>query len=190
MTEKHVRVGIVVEGDTERRLLENHRSWFQTRGLEVKVVQANGRPRLIQEARFHLEVMRLKQCEYTFFLLDQDDDQCPPATAALLQEVRREPDAIVCVVARELEAWFLADAHAILKATGQRFTGIPTDEIDRPAEQLKELFHRSKHHKFLTKMEMMRAISPHFDFERAAQGNCSVSRLLRKLPRGLVYVIP
>jgi hypothetical protein len=182
MTEKRVCIGIVVEGDTERRLFEKYRSWFQTRGLEVKVVQANGRPRLIQEARSHLAVMRLKRCEYTFFLLDQDDDQCPPAVAALLQEVRREPDAIVCVVARELEAWFLADTHAILKATGQRFTGIPTDEIDRPAERLKELLYRSKHHKFLTKMEMMRAICPHFDFDRAAQGNCSAGRFLRKLP--------
>lgn len=67
MTEKRLRIGIVVEGDTERRLFEGHRLWFQSRGLEVKAVQANGRPRLIQEARSHLEVMRLKQCEYTFF---------------------------------------------------------------------------------------------------------------------------
>ena len=180
MTGQRVRIGIVVEGDTERRLFEEHRPWFLAQGLEVKVAQAGGRPRLIQEARSHLEVMRLKKCRYTFFLLDQDDDPCPPAVAALLQDVRGEPDAIICVMCRELEAWFLADTPAILKATGQRFTGLPTDGLERPAERLKELFHHSKR-KFLTKMEMIRAISPHFDFERAAQGNCSASRFLRKL---------
>lgn len=181
MTERPQRIGIVVEGDTERRLFENHRAWFQERGLEIKVAQANGRPRLIQEARSHLEVMRLKQCQYTFFLLDQDDDDCPPAVAAQLQEVSKEPDTIICVTARELEAWFLADTVAVLKATGQRFTGIPTDELTRPAERLKELFHHSKR-KSLTKMEMMRAISPHFALDRAARGNRSAGRFLNKLP--------
>ena len=84
MSERRTRIGIVVEGDTERRLFEAHRPWFLARGLEIKVVQAGGRPRLIQEARGHLEVLRLKQCEYTFFLLDQDDALCPPVVAALL----------------------------------------------------------------------------------------------------------
>jgi hypothetical protein len=180
MTGQQVRIGIVVEGDTERRLFEDHRPWFQSQGLEVKVVQANGRPRLIQEARSHLEAMRLKRCRYVFFLLDQHDDSCPPVVAALLQEVRRESDAVVCVIARALEAWFLADTSAVHQATGQRFAGVPTDELDRPAERLKGLF-RQNRHQFLTKIEMVRAISPYFDFERAAQGNRSAHRFLRKL---------
>jgi hypothetical protein len=182
MSEVRLRIGIVVEGDTERRLFEAFRSWFQGRGLEVKIVQANGRPRLIQQACSHLEVMRLKQCQHILFLLDQDNDPCPPAVAALLKGIHQEPDAIICVVARELEAWFLADTGAIYQATGQQFTNVPTDELDRPAERLKELFYHSKYHKSMTKMEMMRAISAHFDFERAAQGNRSANRFLRKLP--------
>lgn len=182
MSERRTRIGIVVEGDTERRLFEANRPWFLARGLEIKVVQAGGRPRLIQEARGHLEVLRLKQCEYTFFLLDQDDALCPPVVAALLHGVRREPDVRVCVLARELEAWFLADVSAVIKATGQQFAGVPTDAIGQPAERLKELFRRGRQHKFLTKMEMMRAISPHFDLARAAQGNRSAGRFLRKLP--------
>lgn len=181
MTGKHIRIGIVVEGDTERWLFKERRSWFQERGLEVKVVQANGRSRLIQEARSHLEVMRLKGCRYTFFLLDQDDDPCFPAVAALLHHVRKESDTVVCVVARELEAWLLADTSAVLEATDQQFTRIPTDELDQPAKLLKELFRRGNRRKSLTKVEMTRAISPYFDFERAAQGNRSASRFLRKL---------
>lgn len=189
MNENRLRIGIVVEGDTERRLFEAFRSWFQGRGLEIKVVQANGRPRLIQEAHSHLKVMRMKQCQHTFFLLYQHNDPCPPAVAALLQGVRQEPDAIVCVVARELEAWFLADTVAVYQATGQQFSNTPTDELDRPVERLKDLFYRTKQRKSLTKMEMMKIISSHFDFERAAQGNHSANRFLRKLPRALTQVV-
>lgn len=181
MTAPATRIGLVVEGDSERRLFEDLRPWFRSRGLDIKVVQAGGRPRLIQEARQHLEVLRLRNCQRVFFLLDQDDDPCPPAVVNLLGVLRQDPDVIICVIARELEAWLLADTAAVHKATGQTVPASQTDDLDQPVYRLKQLFHRGPGHKYPTKTEMVRRLSRHFDLDRAASGNRSARRFVRKL---------
>ena len=134
MTVSAMRIGLVVEGDSERRLFEELHPWFRDRGLDIKVVQAGGRPRLIQEARQHLEVLRLRNCERIFFLLDQDDE-----------------------------------------------LSMQTDDLDQPVHRLKQLFYRGRGHKYPTKTEMVRRLSRHFDLDRAASGNRSARRFVRKL---------
>ncbi len=175
-----VRLGMVVEGRSDCEFLEKKRPWFNQQGFALTIHQARDRSRLIRKARRRLEILQQKGCQKVFFFIDQDRDECPPATAKLLTDVAREKDAIVCVVARELEAWFLADQEAVTKATGQRFKRRPTDRIPDPKETLKNLFYK-KRKKFLTEPEMVRALCPHFSFERAAEGNGSARRFLKKL---------
>lgn len=181
MTRATVRIGLVVEGDSERWLFEELRPWFRGRGFDIKVVQAGGRPRLIQEARQHLEVLRLRNCERVFFLLDQDDEPCPPAVVTFFGALQQDSDVVICVIARELEAWLLADTSAVHKATGQTVPAMQTDDLDQPVHRLKQLFYRGRSHKYPTKTEMVRRLSRHFDLDRAASGNRSARRFVRKL---------
>ncbi len=180
-----VSLGIVVEGDSDRDFFnffkEKKPSWFNERGFRIAIIiRTEGRPRLIRKARRHLENLRLKGCQKVLFFIDQHKDECPPATADRLRDIAKEDDVLVCVVARALEAWFLADQEAIKRVTGQQFGDLPTDDIDQPKEILKKLFR--KRIRFPTEEKMVRALCPHFSFERAAEGNKSARRFLKKLP--------
>lgn len=174
------RVGLVVEGETERKFFEQQKQWFQQKGIALAVVAANGKPRLVQEADRHLSVLRLRGCERVFFLIDQDDGECAPAVAKTLQAVRRETDVVVCVLTRTLEAWVLADTVAIHKATGGQPGPVPTDVLSNPDQKLRDLFFR-KFHRHLSKMEMIQRASRHLSLDRCAQANASARRFVSKL---------
>lgn len=175
-----VVLGIVVEGTSDLIFLKQNAPWWRQKGFVLKVRQAQGRPRLIRDAQKHLDLLRQQGCHYVLFLLDQDQDPCAPATARRLANLRREPDVLVCVCVRELEAWFLADGQALQVATGTTFSHLPTDSLRDAKAQLKRLFQR-RIGKFPTEVEMARRIAPHFSLERAAQGNRSAARCLHKL---------
>lgn len=135
------QVGFVVEGRSLEMLFrESLCPWLRQEGVVPKVINAGGRSRLIRDAFKHLNALRISGCTRVFFVLDQESDPCPPATAQRLGNVRSEPDVTVCVVARTLEAWLLADRQAILKATGQPFGLSPTDFLSDPVTELKGLF--------------------------------------------------
>ncbi len=175
------RVGFVLEGKSLEILFrESIGPWLQQRGLSVKIINAGGRSQLIRDAPKHLNALRSWECRKIFFVLDQEDDPCPPATAQRLASVLSEADVEVCVVARMLEAWLLADSEAVQKATGQSFRSTPTDTITDPALELKNLFFK-KNKQWYTEVEMARAVGRYFHLERAAKGNHSAARFLRKI---------
>ncbi len=177
------RIGIVVEGKSEEVLFRELRPWFQRRGKTLVIINAQERPRLIQDARRHLQALRLKGCSQIVFLLDQEDDECPPATASRLNTVREEADVLVCVAARKMEAWLLADTEAVRQATQQEFQDLPTDSLVQPDERLKELFRR-RYGRSWSKVEMVKAFSSWLDLARAARGNRSAQRFLNRLSGG------
>lgn len=175
------QVGFVVEGRSLEMLFrESLCPWLRQEGVIPKVINAGGRSRLIRDAFKHLNALRISGCTRVFFVLDQESDPCPPATAQRLGNVRSEPDVTVCVVARTLEAWLLADRQAILKATGQPFGLSPTDFLSDPVTELKGLFFK-KHKRWYTEVEMAKAVGRHFSLERAAASNHSAARFLKKI---------
>ncbi|MCS7282883.1 MAG: DUF4276 family protein [Anaerolineae bacterium] len=176
-----LRVGFVVEGKSAEILFrENFYPWLQRKGITAKIINAGGRSRLIRDASEHLKALRLSGCKRIFFVLDQEADPCPPAAANRLGAVRAEPDVTVCVVARMLEAWLLADSQAVYSVTGQPYRSNPTDFLADPVSELKNLFFK-KHRRWYTEAEMAKAIGRCFQLERAAKGNRSAARFLRKI---------
>lgn len=179
------RIGFVVEGKSLETLFrESLCPWLRKKGITPEVINAGGRSRLIRDAPRHLNVLRIKGCARVFFVLDQESDPCPPATAQRLGNVRSEPDVTVCVVARALEAWLLADHQAVQKATGQSGGLSPTDPISDPVSELKHLFFK-KYRRWYTEIEMAKAAGRYFALERAAANNHSAARFLRKIQETL-----
>ncbi len=182
------RIGFVVEGKTLETLLRNSLCpWLQRKGITATIINAGARSRLIEKASQYLRDLRLKRCQRIFFVLDQEKDPCPPATAKRLESLRGEPEAVVCVAAPMLEAWLLADSEAVRKATGQSF-GDLTDSLPDPVDTLKTLFFQ-KYHQNVSKMEMAKTISRYFSLERAARNNHSAARFLRKLNEAVEQIL-
>ncbi len=123
------RIGLVVEGPTDKAFFGSLNSWFQELGFLPLITKSSGRDHMIRDAEKHLRLHRAKGCVLVLFCLDQNDDACPPETAERLATVRSESDVLVVVMARELEAWLLADEEAIRTASGKEDYRCSTRQI-------------------------------------------------------------
>ncbi|MGB6836568.1 MAG: DUF4276 family protein [Dehalococcoidia bacterium] len=175
------RFALVVEGLTDKSFLQTLQPWFGELGLSVSITTAKDRSRLIRDAGKHLAVHRQGGADVVVFLFDQDEDECPPVSACLLSAVSGEGDVLVAVVARCLEAWFLADESAVSRATGRTYhcRGM-TDFMPHPWNAIRGLFYQSRK-QYLSKTEITRAISQHFDINAARQHNQSLARFASRV---------
>lgn len=176
-------LGIVVEGRSDKEFCQKlFRPWLIQQGYRsIRVVVPGDRSRLIRDAQKHYDTLSLQGCIRVLFLLDQDHDECPPITANLINV--REDNILVCVAARALEAWLLADSDAVNSATGHPPPRGRTDTIQNPKRDLQALFYRSNY-KYPTEMQMIKSISPRYSLERAAERNRSLQRLLERIREG------
>lgn len=149
-------------------------------GCALSIVQTNGRPALVRQCDSHYRGLKLKGCELIVFLLDQDDDPCPPGTADLLQAVRNRGDVLLAVMARELEAWLLADHEAVGRVCGRSSPTGHTDSVTDPKSHLRNLLFQSRN-RHLSETEMVRSFAPHFSLDRSAQHNASAARFVLRL---------
>ena len=175
------RLALVVEGPTDKSFFQPLRSWFEVLGFSVSVTTAHNRERLIRDAPKHLAAHRHAGRDIIGFVLDQHDDECPPVTASRLSQVRGDADVLIAVVGRCLESWLLADEAAISAATGRNYRcqGM-TDGLVDPVRAIRDLFYRSRG-QYLSKTEIVRAVAPRFDLERAVQNSHSLRRFRDRL---------
>jgi hypothetical protein len=175
------RLALVVEGPTDKSFFQTLRSWFEALGFTVSVTTAHNKERLIRDAPKHLAAHRYAGRDIIGFVLDQHDDECPPATASRLSQVMADADVLIAVVGRCLESWLLADEAAISAATGRNYQchGM-TDESPDPVREIRDLFYRSRG-QHLSKTEIVRAIAPRFDLERAVHNSRSLRRFRDRL---------
>jgi len=161
-------------------VFENKRRWFEGRNYQLaKIIPTGGRTRLIKDAKRHLKILRKLQCEKIIYFIDQHSDPCIPYTLSRLQVIGDQGDVLILVVVRELENWFLADSEAIKKVTGKNFNQ-HTDDIRNAKGIIKELFRKRKF-EVISEIEIVNRMIPYFSFERAANKNRSLTRLISKL---------
>ena len=174
------RVQFVVEGPSDKLLFDAIAPQLRRRGISPTIVPALDRARLIRDAPRHLRTAQ-RSLRTVSFVLDQDEDRCPPQTAERLDEVRSQAGVTVCVAAREIEAWILADPF-VEQYLGRRNprVGILTDAIRDPKKELANLFFQ-KYHYMPTSTEAIKAVAAHFDLARAQTRNASLARFLRSL---------
>jgi len=175
------RLALVVEGPTDKSFFQPLRSWFEGLGFSLSVTTAHNRERLIRDAPKHLAAHREAGQDIIGFVLDQHNDDCPPMTARRLLAVRGSPDVLIVVVGRCLESWLLADEAAISEATGRNYQcqGM-TDVVADPVRVIRDVFYRSRG-QYLSKTEIVRAVSRRFDLERGLLNNATLRRFRDRL---------
>jgi len=138
-----VKVGFIVEGDTEKVIVESpaFADWLTANGITLvqPVVNAEGGGNLLPH-NIDPFVARLRQAqaEHIVILTDQEDESGPDVVR---QRIGQKHTNLVFVAVKAIEAWFLADTQAM-----RHWLGItafveakPEETPDKPWERLKEV---------------------------------------------------
>lgn len=180
-----VTVGFVVEGPSDRWLIENElfEKWLREDcNLEVvkPVVDAGGRMDSVHIEAFVKNLKKIANPDKTVVLADLDPDNRVPCVEKRKELIGSQGIDLVAIARKAMESWFLADTEAMRRWLGddtfcevnpEMLTGMPWD-------RLRELG-RKRGRGPGTKVHFSRKfIRNHkFDVRRAAQhANCSSAR--------------
>jgi hypothetical protein len=170
-----MKISIMVEGASDKEILEKQNTFFNSLGLEVKIQPMGGKKNMIKKARNHYNIAKLSGASHIIFLPDLDRDECALVTRKLVG-MDDAKDSVVIVIKRELEAWLLADWRCIetLLGAGHRPAG-QTDAEHDPKQKMYSIF-RKKFRYNPTETELAKFVSQHFSIDRASHNNTSVKR--------------
>ncbi len=110
-----VKLGFIVEGDTEKIILEKSDFFLYMDSLNVayvpEVIDANGNSNLLPHNIVpHTQTLEDKGATVIFILTDLDEDECITHTKERIDPL---PHQIVTVSTKAIEAWFLSDTKAM-----------------------------------------------------------------------------
>lgn len=117
-----VSVGFIVEGDTEKIVIDSpaFRAWAADHGLTVcsPVIDARGGGNLLPH---NIEpLVQQLQRQHPDHIVILTDQETAPDTATVRARIGTTHTNLVYVAVKAIEAWFLADSHAL-----QQWLGIP-----------------------------------------------------------------
>jgi hypothetical protein len=142
-----VRVGFIVEGDSEKVLIESEgfKRWASEQGLEIcqPVINAKGGGNLLPH---HIEPMlaQLSQVAPQHIVVLTDLDNAPDV-AAVKERITLKHTTLIFVAVKALEAWFLADTQAMCswlrtpsftESEPENTPGMPWDHLGAVAKLL------------------------------------------------------
>jgi hypothetical protein len=170
-----VRISLIVEGDSDKIILDGQSNWFRSLGLEFDIFPTGGKKNMIKSAMKHYRIALLLNCCSIFFLPDQNSDQCALVTREKIGMDSKDRAATI-VMKRELEAWILADGQCIRDSMGINYR--PSGQTDAemsPKERLLSLMRRKLGY-CPTEIEVAMRVAPCFSITRAAMANTSAKR--------------
>jgi hypothetical protein len=137
-----VKLGFIVEGETERIVLEKSDFFNYLQSLNIayipEVIDAKGNGNLLPDNIIpHTKTLEDKGATQIFILTDLDNDQCITYTKERISPLSQH---IVTVSIKAIEAWFLADTMAMcnfLKDTA--FTYEMPEDVTDPFEEVKAI---------------------------------------------------
>lgn len=177
-----MKIALIVEGPSDKIVVESQAQWFSQLGFEVTVRPAGGKTEMFKKAaKFH-RVETMLGARKAIFLPDQNGDPCATRTR---ERVGMDdcPCALTVVLKRELEAWLLADGKAVTLATRKQYQPPgQTDSIPDPKQELSRKFFRAFGYN-PSEVEMAHEVSRHFSLSRAARYNTSAKRFINELTR-------
>lgn len=170
-----MRISLIVEGDSDKIILDGQRNWFSSLGLEYDIIPTYCKTKMIQSAMKHYRVALLRGCCSILFLPDQNNDQCALVTREKIG-MDSQDRAVTIVMKRELEAWILADGQCLWDCVGinLRPSGQTDDEIYPKKKLLSSLRHKLGY--WPTEVEVAILVTPCFSITRAAMANTSAKR--------------
>lgn len=170
-----MKIFLIVEGDSDKVIFENQRSWFDSLGLELYIVTTYGKTNMVKTAKKHYKIATLCNADSIVFLPDQNGDECALCTRRKIGMDSR-PKAVTVVMKRKMEAWILADGQCIRNSIHLQYSpaGKTDDEI-YPKRRLSLILKRKLNY-FPTEVEAATLLAPHFSIHRAAVNSTSVKR--------------
>ncbi|WP_084187437.1 DUF4276 family protein [Andreprevotia chitinilytica] len=138
-----VKVGFIVEGDTEKIIVESPAfvAWLQSQQIELcsPVVDAKGGGNLLpQNIDPMVNRLREAQAEHIVILTDLEDAISPDVVRS---RIGTEHADLIFIAVKAIEAWFLADSQALRKWLGLDDVAEdrPEETVGMPWDRLKEL---------------------------------------------------
>lgn len=170
-----MRISFIVEGDSDKIILDGQRNWFSSLGLEYDIVPTGGKKNMIRSAMRHYRIAHLTGSSNIIFLPDQNGDICALVTRQRIS-MNSKDRAVTIVLKRELEAWILADGQCIRDSVGINYrpSGQTDAEMD-PKQRLLSIL-KSKLGYLPTEIEVATLVAPCFSITRAAIANTSAKR--------------
>lgn len=113
------KVGLIVEGDSDKLFFESYFKPKFIRNLKVRTSGTKGTCKILNEKAIetHIKALRLQGCDKVFVLIDLDT-QCDSTTYDCILKLKQwyqskikisnDTDVIVTVVSKELESWMLS----------------------------------------------------------------------------------
>lgn len=181
-----VKIGFIVEGKTERKIVESVGFIQLLESLNIELVQpiinAGGNGNLLpQKLTESLEILNEAGAEKVLILTDLDDDSCITNTR---KRIAIKDDILVIVAVKQIESWFLADSEVMSLLLNENFYFSNPENEPAPFETLKQTFLEKTSRGVGTKDILTARMLKHgFSLQRAAQHpNCpSAAYFLNKL---------
>ena len=138
-----VKVGFIVEGDTEKLIVESPAfvAWLVANGITLvsPVVNAKGGGNLLpRNIGPFVATLQRAQAEHIVILTDLENEANPAVVRA---RIGQQQNHLIFIAVKAIEAWFLADTQALRKwldiATIEELT--PEATPDLPWERLKSI---------------------------------------------------
>jgi hypothetical protein len=138
-----VKVGFIVEGDTEKILVEsdNFKKWLINSDIELirPVLNAKGGGNLLPE-NIDPMIVQLKQNQAEFIVI-LTDLEYETSEESVKNRISNPHTNLIFVAIKAIEAWFLADSSAMNKwlEVDSFYEERPEQTPDLPWERLKEI---------------------------------------------------
>jgi hypothetical protein len=181
-----VKVGFIVEGKTERKIVESaaFRELLSNNHLSLvsPVINADGNGNLLpKKLKESITVLQSNGAEKIFIVTDLDEDACITKTH---ERIGASANTIVIIAVKQIEAWFLADSFTMSTLLREDFSYEWPEKENAPFEKLKSLFLDKTNRGVGTKDTFTaRMLKYGFSIQRAAaHPNCpSATYFLNKL---------
>jgi hypothetical protein len=170
-----MRISFIVEGDSDKIILNGQHNWFSSLGLEYDIVPTGGKKSMIKSAMKHYRIALLTDSSNIIFLPDQNGDTCALVTRQIIGMDSKDR-AVTIVLKRELEAWVLADGQCIQDSVGINYR--PSGQTDaemNPKQKLLSIL-KGKLGYLPAEIEVATLVAPCFSITRAARANTSAKR--------------
>ncbi|PBQ33583.1 hypothetical protein CNR22_17980 [Sphingobacteriaceae bacterium] len=176
-----VKFGFIVEGETEKVLLESHafHQLISELGAEFipEIINADGNGNLLpRNIEKHSQILKDKGATHILILTDLDKDLCVTETKNRIQPAQNH----YCVVSKKvIESWFLSDIDALRTFVKSNIDGyLDPETIDNPFEEIRRVRFQRIGIGFNNKRKLAYSMLENgFPFKRAAaHPNCSSAK--------------
>jgi hypothetical protein len=174
-----VKVGFIVEGDTEKLIVESPAfvDWLVANGITLvsPVVNAKGGGNLLpRNIGPFVATLQRAQAEHIVILTDLENEANPAAVRA---RIGQQHNNLIFIAVKAIEAWFLADTQALRQWLKIDTVEEPTPEqtLGMPWERLKSIAHENQKRGPGSKLIFAKRMIKHYGFtiSNAAQhANC------------------